>query len=87
MKYFHIPSVNCIPTLSPETTQQLASGPYAVPDAPLSIKKTKQEQSLCRLGTSHSSDPDTPHLTGTAWDLSNGYPTYRVYVTVLILTE
>ena len=74
VKHFHILSINCIPTLSPETRQNLAMiaiGPQAVQDPNFysSLYQKKHEESLYHTDSTHNSDPDMPDFTGTAWDL------------------
>ena len=74
VKHFHIPSINCIPTLSPETRQHLAMiaiGCQAVQDPNFysSLHQKKHEQSLCHTDSIQRSNSDTPDFTGTAWDL------------------
>ena len=74
VKHFHIPSVNCIPTLSLETRQHLAMiaiGPQAVQDPKFysSLHQKKHEQSLCHTDSTQCSDSGTSDFIGTAWDL------------------
>ena len=74
VKHFHTPSVNCIPTLSPETRQHLAIiaiGSHAVQDPNFYslLHQKKHEQSLHTADSNHCHDSDTPDFTGTEWDL------------------
>lgn len=65
-----LPSVNCIPTLSSETRQQLAMiavGPSAS-NFYLSLHQKKARE-ICQSDSTLHSDPDSPDFTGTAWDL------------------
>ena len=73
VKHFHIPNVNCIPTYSPETRQQLAViavGPSAIQDSSFyfSLHQAAIEFSIRQSGPPFHSDPDSPNFTGTAWD-------------------
>ena len=74
VNHFHVASVNCIPTLSSTTRQQLAViavGSRAVQDLNFysSLHQKKQEQSLCQNDTSLSCDRNSLDFTGTEWDL------------------
>ena len=68
VKHFHIPSVNCIPTLSPETRQLLAK--IAVGSA---AKNAMFYSSLHQKNTDATatvaSESETADFTGTAWNL------------------
>ena len=83
VKHFHIPCVNCIPTLSPETRQHLAMiaiGPQAVQDPNFysSLHQKKHEESLCHTDSTQYGDPSMPDVTGTTKGshaiFCNGYP-------------
>ena len=70
VRHFQIPSINCIPKLSPETRQHLAMiaiGPQAVQDSNLYSSSSKE--ALCSLNSTQCSDSGTPDFAGTAWDL------------------
>ena len=71
VNHYHVPSINCIPTLSPQTRQQLAViavGPKAVQDPSFysSLHQKKQEKSVCPIKPSGS---NSPVFSESAWDL------------------
>ena len=71
VRHFRVPSINCIPTLSPQTRQQLAViavGPKAVQDPSFyaSLHQKKQEDSVSPV---KPNGPNSPDFSGSVGDL------------------
>lgn len=71
VRHYHIPSVNCIPTLVPEVRQQLAAiamGSEAIQDQQFHSCLHQKEEEMNKVMCSPLPD-DQPDFSGTHWDL------------------
>ena len=71
VRHYHIPSVNCIPTLVPEVLQQLAAiamGSKAIQDQQFHSCLHQKEGGMNKVTCSPLPD-DQPDFSGTHWDL------------------
>lgn len=76
VKLFQIPSVNCIPSLSPTTRKilaEIAMGPKAIHDpkfySSLHEKRYNDAMQDSSLAVQGSEEPDISDFSGTAWNL------------------